>query len=95
MTTNEIISLIDKCAERKVLNFKLDGLEFSFGLAAEPERTAPLQPVDPKVEQEAIEELAEIARQTQLDNLRLSDPLQYEQLIAENQLEQPSEDLSA
>lgn len=96
MTSIEIISLIAACQMHKVLNFKLDGLEFSFG-PNDPVALAPVVsgPVDPQVEKDNLEQLADEARQVHLDNLRLSDPLQYEQLISENQLEQQSEDLSA
>lgn len=96
MTSSEVISLIAACQTHKVLKFKLDGLEFSFG-PNDPVALAPVVsgPLDPQVESETLEQLAEEARQVHLDNLRLSDPLQYEQLISENQLDPQSEDESA
>lgn len=84
MTSTEIIEVIQACRNLGVRHFEGNGLKLEFGLPPEaaPQKVVGIE--DPAAAQRAIDEGELRVKQELLDNLKLEDPYEYEQLIAQD-----------
>lgn len=86
MTAAEVIELIKAAQSSGIIDFRLGELQFKFGV----DHAAPavqLAVEDPRITQENLERNELEVKDVALENLRLADPLAYEQMIVEDQLE--------
>lgn len=78
MTATEILEVLKMCRELGVTHFEGNGLKLEFG-----QKEAPILGVeDAKASQRSIDETEIRIKQEELENLKLTDPYTYEQIIA-------------
>lgn len=79
LTATEVIRIMQACRKTGVHDFSLGELKLSFG--PKPEPTAADNPPDLVQNEEDLRERELELKQSQLDELRISDPYAYEQMI--------------
>jgi len=93
LSVQDIVVLMEKCAEHGVLQFKYGDLEFSLHNKSNVASDSPISPAPPtpqELEQAnsetmAIDELR--SKQDRIEQLIIEDPLQAEMLLATRELE--------
>lgn len=75
MTTTEILQIIEGCKGAGIAEFSHDGLNFKFLRQQDAVE-------DPVITKKQLEENEFRQKMAELENLRLTDPLQYEELLA-------------
>lgn len=90
LKASEVISIIKACKTANVTAFELDGLKLKFG--QENDGGLGVTPCPDPSPSELADQITEIESRVQrdrLDELKLSDPLAYEELLHSNELEAP------
>lgn len=80
-TPTEVIKIIKACREQGVSEFSLGELKLSFGAASEAVPPPPPNLPNPEAEAQAFAQHEADLKQERLEELKLSDPYEYEQLI--------------
>ena len=88
-SSEDLCRIIETCAKSHVRELKLDSLFLQFGLADQPiqslaTETKFSEQASQEIEAEATKQLNVAALQQDLDELKISDPLAYEQLLGGN-----------
>lgn len=87
MSADDVVKIIEVAARRKITDFRLGELQFSFQPREQVELAPRPAPEDPAIAQENLVANEIAVKDEQLAFLRLADPAAYEQMIAEEQLE--------
>lgn len=89
LNARDIIEIISACRKNGVGHFDFNGLTLRF-LEMPPEETKLFEPDDPEAVRARFEHDLKFneaqTREEELENLRLSNPLEYEELIARQEL---------
>lgn len=87
-TAEDVLKIIRTCKKQGISEFSLGELKLSFGPKPVHEPVIPYNPSDPEREKELLADRELEIKQAMLDDLRLSDPYEYEQLICKDQEEE-------
>ena len=79
MTVSEVLQVVKGCQEARVRHFEFDGLKLEF---QEQHTGQPLAVEDPSITNRNLEENEIRIKMEQLEEIKLRDPLLYEQIAA-------------